>query len=724
MQKKAEKINRKRLYLLRALGVLLFFVIAFLLVNLTLNYFGLLLGYIKTSLTSLAGKGPGETANDYWVFRPSYLVTPPSGLPVLITIVISLFLAFFYGWKIMKKTELLWTSLATDYRPDEIEGTSRWMTDPEMQKLLTPAYKTDLRKCKKAGLILAEDDEKYYLDTSTVNTLVLGKTRSGKGQYFVLPSIRAAALSREKPSMVVVDVKGENLANTYLTLQSEGYRIWAINYRDPLVGTGCNNMYSIIREYKKQKEMPLDDQDSSKVSELISELSYMHTHNEKSDPIWPECAQALLSAMIYYLLDFGYAHGDLDDLNMYTVRTFFLDKATTIAYLPNGGPKTVALDYLMQMQPLDSGARQQYASSKFAEGEMRGSIFSTLASNLSIYADSGIAKLTSGALDVDFSLLGADREKPTALFLIVPDEKESRHKLAAITIKQIYNDLVDVAVRTGNGGKVPRRVMFVADEIAQMPPFPNIDKMLAVSLGRNITWSLYVQSIPQLNKVYGDNETRIIMDQMTNFVYILSSDKTTNKDFSEMLGSGTRQYMTHSGDHGSVLEADHAQSHIKGRPLLLPDELNRLLPGEIIVKIDRQFPIRTHRKPYYELGLPVLELSEMGLQTMSGNKTVVMNYNDSSAQNGEEKKENKTGSGTADPDVLFKATIETQEAAAIELSALNKIINGSTSFAECLNQFDYDGALQIATELADARFLNQVEYDAIKRTIAEEQEHA
>lgn len=724
MQKKAEKINRKRLYLLRALGVLAFFVIAFLLVNLTLNYFGLLLGYIKSSLASLTGKGTGETAIGYWSFRPAYLVSPPSGLPVLITIVISLFLAFFYGWKIMKKAELLWTSLATDYRPDEIEGTSRWMTDPEMQKLLTPAYKTDLQKCKKAGLILAEDDEKYYLDTSIVNTLVLGKTRSGKGQYFVLPSIRAAALSKEKPSMVVVDVKGENLANTYLPLQSEGYRIWAINYRDPLVGTGCNNLYAIIREYKKQKEMPLDDQDSSKVSELISELSYMHTHNEKSDPIWPECAQALLSAMIYYLLDFGYENGCLDDLNMYTVRTFFLDKATTIAYLPNGGTKTVELDYLMQQQPLDSGARQQYASSKFAEGEMRGSIFSTLASNLSIYADSGIAKLTSGALDVDFSLLGADTEQPTALFLIVPDEKESRHKLAAITIKQIYNDLVDVAVRPGNKGQVPRRVMFVADEIAQMPPFPNIEKMLAVSLGRNITWSLYVQSLSQLNKVYGDNETRIIMDQMTNFVYILSSDKNTNKDFSEMLGSGTRQYMTHSGDHGSVLEADHAQSHIKGRPLLLPDELNRLLPGEIIVKIDRQFPIRTHRKPYYELGLPVMELSEMELQKMIGNKTVVMNYNDSISQKGEEKKENKPGSGTADPGVLYKATNETQEAAAIELSALNKIINGSTSFAECLNQFDYDGALQIANELADSGFLTTVEYEAIKRTIAEEKEHA
>jgi len=239
--------------------------------------------------------------------------------------------------------------------------------------------------------------------------------------------------------------------------------------------------------------------------------------------------------------------------------------------------------------------------------------------------------------------------------------------------------------------------------------------MLAVSLGRNITWSLYVQSLSQINKVYGDNETRIIMDQMTNFVYILSSDKTTNKDFSEMLGSGTRQFMTHSGDHGSVLEADHAQSHVKGRPLLLPDELNRLLPGEIIIKIDRQFPIRTHRQPFYKLGLPIMEISEMNLQTLSGNKTVVMNYN------------NNPTDPTADP-TIYKAAPgvrdlgkdEEMELATIELAALNKIINGSAAFAGCLNTFDYDGARRIAVELADTGFLAQVELDAIKRTIAEE----
>ena len=707
-----ERKNRKRLYVLRALGLVLFCAILYLVLCVILNYGVLLLEYLKISGKSIFQNSDTQPLENHWSFDPVYLVNPPRPIPVGLILAISVVLSFFWGWKIIKKTERFWETIAIDYRPDEIDGTSRWSTDKEIAQILTPIEKARLDTCEKSGLILAEDAERYYVDTSTVNTLVIGKTRSGKGQGFVLPSIRQAALSIEKASLVVVDPKGENLENTYALLSSSGYRIWMINYRNPMVGMGYTNLYAIIRKIKNQMVVEEVNRDFSKCAEMISELSYMHTMNAKSDPIWPESAMALLSAMIFYLLDVGFQNDEIDKLNMYTVKTFFLDKGTREVKTPSGQTLT-ELDLLMQALPLESHARQFYATSRFAEGEMRSSINATLSSNLALYADTGLAKMT-GTTEVDFSGLSSDI--PTALFLIIPDDKKSRHKLVAITIKQLYTELVDLAMEQARQ-RLPRRVMIIADEIAQMPPFPNLDEMLSVSLGRNIMWSLYIQSFAQLNKVYGDNETRIIRDAMTNFVYILSSDPSTNKEFSDMLGSGTKQFMTHSGEHGSFLESDNAQSHVKGRPLLLPDELNRLKEWEIIIKIDRHFPIRTIRTPFYKLGLPVIPINEMGISLRDTSRESYLMKYEVNRHRDATISDNESTQQTANHD-LYK-TMSTKKNPD-ELGVLIKTITLSPSFSAALDAENYEKAILVAQELNDFGTINQEEFQSICKIIADD----
>lgn len=688
--------NIKKLYALRGVGFIFFSIILFLMINLAVNYAYKLFVYIQHILKGLLG---GSLPAPSWAFRWTYFISSPIRTPFIIAAAI--FFSILWGWKVVKKVERLWSSIVTDYRPDEIDGTSRWASNKELAEILTPVDKSRLDICEKSGLILAEDAEKYYIDTSNTNTLVIGKTRSGKGQGFVLPSIRQAALSKEKASLVVVDPKGENLENTYALLQEMGYRIWVINYRDPLVGMGYNNLYAIIREYKKQMEISEADQDFSKCAELVNELSFMHTMNNKSDPVWPESAQALLSAMIFYLLEVGCKNGEIDKLNMYTVKTFFLDKGTKEVQTASGKTLT-ELDLLMQSLPLESQARQFYATSRFAEGEMRSSINSTLSSNLSPYSDTGLAKM-SGRTDIDFTGLSTDI--PTALFLIVPDDKKSRHKLVAFTIKQLYTELVDLAMDLPRQ-KLSRRVFIIADEIAQMPPFPNLDEMLSVSLGRNILWSLYIQSFAQLNKVYGDNEARIIRDAMTNFVYILSSDPATNKEFSEMLGSGTKQFMTTSGEHGSLLEASQTQSHVKGRPLLLPDELNRLKEWEIIIKIDRHYPIRTRRTPFYKLGLPVVRVKDMGFGLKFDGSSLLMPYDAKSESSNASNFSNEDDHTSAERNISESAI----ENATADAFLIMRVMNLAPSFEKSLNAFDFKTAKDILGELREFGSLTIEDY--------------
>jgi hypothetical protein len=204
---------------------------------------------------------------------------------------------------------------------------------------------------------------------------------------------------------------------------------------------------------------------------------------------------------------------------------------------------------------------------------------------------------------------------------------------------------------------------------------------------------------------------------MTNFVYILSSDPATNKEFSEMLGSGTKQYMTHSGEHGTILEADHAQSHVKGRALLLPDELNRLKEGEIIIKIDRHFPIRTIRTPYYKLGLPVVRIENMGISLIQNSSPLLMPYED--PINGDEDPDAYDFSTSSRND--FKEAPKELTTTAgqnhDELGVLMKTINLSPAFAVALDAGNYEKALAIERELCDFGSLSKRETTVLQKLI-------
>jgi type IV secretion system protein VirD4 len=75
-----------------------------------------------------------------------------------------------------------------------------------------------------------------------------------------------------------------------------------------------------------------------------------------------------------------------------------------------------------------------------------------------MFSDTGIANLTS---HTDFELDEIGKQK-TAVFLIIPDEKESRHELASLFIDQCYQALVNTA-QSMKDGKMPIRINFILD---------------------------------------------------------------------------------------------------------------------------------------------------------------------------------------------------------------------------------------------------------------------
>ena len=105
---------------------------------------------------------------------------------------------------------------------------------------------------------------------------------------------------------------------------------------------------------------------------------------------------------------------------------------------------------------------------------------------LSMFNDEGLCSLTS-ATDIDPLQFASE---PTALFLKIPDEKDTRHALAAVFVLCIYKALIKVA-SAREDLSLPRNVYFILDEFGNMPKIDKFDKMITVGRSRKIWFQRY-----------------------------------------------------------------------------------------------------------------------------------------------------------------------------------------------------------------------------------------
>lgn len=565
------------------------------LINLAANYISLIL---KDLVISLKHKHSLEAQGLEFHFY--YLVSMPKGFHWYLSVAAACVIVSIYGRRTVMRISQWIVSLLPISAPS-IEGSSRWATKREMKRYLTAIDKEEITAAPQAGVLLAADKNNYYVDTETVNTFVIGTTRSGKSQLLVLNTIRMISQCGHPQSFVAFDLKGELIESSYAILKQKNYNVLVYNLDKPNQSSRRNNLVNIIDAYAAEADS--GGEDFSLSIELAGELAQIITDNPKSDPVWPSCAKSLLTAMILYLLEDGYKRKCLDRLNLYSIYNFFIEFGSRNIKV---GKKTVnALDSLMSNLPVGHPAKMAYASSKFADGEMRSSIFSILADNLALFGDSGIAYLT-GENDIDFKAL-ANPNQPCAIFMVAPDDKKTRYKLASLFVTQCYAELLEIS-RGFPRGMLPQRVHFILDELGNMPRIPDLSTKVTTGLGHNILIDIYVQSLAQLEEKYGRLDASTIQGNCGNWVYLNSLDKDTNKYVSELLGNSTTEYQTYNADNGDLLDKTRMK-HYKSRPLKTPDELPRMEEGKVVVIRQRCFPMQSQLSPFYKLKIPVTSIN-------------------------------------------------------------------------------------------------------------------
>ena len=464
-------------------------------------------------------------------------------------------------------------------------GSSRWCTKKEIKnKFKLWNIDSDL---KSGGIPVSFIGDDVYYDDSSDHTLIVGTTGSGKTISTIMPLIFNLANAGE--SMVINDTKGELYSTTADYLKKRGYCIKIINLRDALSSDGWNPLHLPYKYFKKGN---IDE-----AGDMIENFAKALTKNLSSkDMYWEKSATAVLTALCYALIEDA---EDESEVNLYSIYNLLVEHGTKTIDRFN------SLDLYFQQKPMGSLSKMSYATGSFAKGETRATLFSVLATVIKMFSDVGIANLTSRT---DFELENVGNKK-TAVFLIIPDEKESRHDLASLFIDQCYQANVYNA-QTNHNGKLPIRINFILDEFANMPPISSISNKITVSRSRNIRFYLVLQDFDQLKETYKE-QAGTIKSNCNNWIYLLTADNETAKEISARLGK-----YTISSDRVSTStrleQLDYNLSNDKsltGRDLLMPDELMRFKFGEGIFLKTRMYPIRSVYKPISEYGIKIKYVS-------------------------------------------------------------------------------------------------------------------
>lgn len=451
-------------------------------------------------------------------------------------------------------------------------GTSRWQDRKEMDKTANIWY-TD-NPLKKGGMVYGMEKssngkEKVWFNNDDLHTLIVGATRSGKSRKLIIPSIWELAKSGE--SMVIGDPKGELYITTRDYLQSKGYNVITLNLREPLKG----NQWNILDLVNKA----VDSGDIPRATELAWDIAHTITNqtpSTSSEPIWKNGGESTIAALIL--------------LSVLNSEFKFQRHMTSAYYLlseygqPLEDESIPLLDYIKSL-PVRHPAKAAFATASIAPYKTRASFFTTVLADLRLFSDPNIADMTSKQ-DHELEKIGIDK---TAVFLIVPDEKSTRNVLATLYIDQVYQSMVDLANK--RGGRIPRRVNFILDEFGNLPPIPEFDKKLTVAGGRGVRFTIAVQDIAQLKKLY-DKNAQTITGNCHNWIYLKTADVETAKLISEKTGKYTVETENMSS---SVQSKGHSRTHglaTTGRPLLMPDEVLRWSTAESLILPISDFPAR------------------------------------------------------------------------------------------------------------------------------------
>jgi len=443
-------------------------------------------------------------------------------------------------------------------------GSSRWANRHEIRRAgLFGA----------AGVFLGGLGDRYLRHDGPEHVMAFAPTRSGKGVGLVVPTLLSWT-----HSVVVHDIKGENWQLT-AGWRAKFSHCLLFNPTDPK-----SARYNPLLEVRKGEDEVRDVQNIADI--LVDPEGALERRNH-----WEKTSHSLLVGVILHVL---YSE---KEKTLARVASFLSDPRRSFEHTLRAMMETNHLGTRQApiVHPVVASAAREVLNK--SENERSG-VLSTAMSFLGLYRDPVVAETTSGC---DWRIADlVDAARPVSLYLVVPPSDISRTKpLVRLVLNQIGRHLTERL----EGDPAKRRkhqLLMMLDEFPALGRLDFFETALAFMAGYGIRAYLIAQSLNQISKAYGENNS--ILDNCHVRIAFSSNDERTAKRISDALGTATelraqRNYAGHrlSPWLGHVMVSRQETA----RPLLTPGEVMQLPASDELILLSGLAPIRAKKLRYY-----------------------------------------------------------------------------------------------------------------------------
>lgn len=440
-------------------------------------------------------------------------------------------------------------------------GSARWATTRDLKRsgLLNAA-----------GVFLGRSDEHYLRHDGPEHVMAFAPTRSGKGVGLVIPTLLSWT-----GSAVIHDIKGENWTVTAGWRQRFSHCLY-FNPTDPRSAA-----YNPLIEVRQGAQEVRDVQNIADV--LVDPEGALEKRNH-----WEKTSHSLLVGTILHVVYAG------EDKTLSGVANFLSDPKHPFEHTlklmmttPHLGPRGV--------HPVVASSAREVLNK--SENERSG-VLSTAMSFLGLYRDPTVAAMTSRCDWRVADLVAGDH--PVSLYLVVPPSDISRTKpLIRLILNQIGRRLTE-SLENQDGAARKHRVLFMLDEFPALGRLDFFESALAFMAGFGLRSFLIAQSLNQIEKAYGPNNS--ILDNCHVRIAFASNDERTAKRISDALGTATelRAQRNYAGHRLSPWLGHLMVSRQEtARQLLTPGEVMQLPPDDEVIMVSGHPPVRAKKLRFY-----------------------------------------------------------------------------------------------------------------------------
>lgn len=331
------------------------------------------------------------------------------------------------------------------------------------------------------------------------NDVIIGPSGAGKTRSYVIPNILQC-----NESMIIADAKGSVKKEVEDALLKKHYKIIDIDLMDLFSSYGYNP-FDFIR-YDEKRECYVE-QDIMTVASCIVPVETIR------EPFWELASRQYLECLIAYVLECL----PENEHTLESVVKLFIEMGTD--------KFNILIKELQELNP-NSFAVMRYRMFEHSmkADKMHASILGVLAEKISIFAFDGAKALFDNPNRINFVDLGKEK---TAVFLNVSDTDRSMDRIANLFYTQALHTLCFSADRDYKDNRLKVPVRLILDDFASNVYIPEFDKITAIIRSREIYVSIIIQSLSQLESIYGEARARTILNNCDNLLYLGGTDVCT-----------------------------------------------------------------------------------------------------------------------------------------------------------------------------------------------------